>query len=466
MVRGRRIPLTVAVFAFFCACTSDTPSSPVVAKHEAPNLSRAEAAAELAAAGQGRIERGFEDETLRLETRVPGLGGVFQDSAGNAVVWLRDANSPERRAEATRELRVASESLRAPRDFVARFQRDGQLRVLAGDYAFSELVAFQRAVSTSVRVPGLLGVDADEGRNRVRIVIAPDASQRDFEYAISAAGVPLHAVVFERRESGRLLQSELRHRWRPSFAGLQIMNKTANSECTAGFTVDMLFHDKRGFLTASHCAVGATGSGSLADPLIGQPMYKLWNPNNIVGAVHLNPPWNRTDPQCNGIVLCTVADVMFVETTASMTSKHVAWTTFTGWNGLMGSRTVSAASTGLHVAPFIYQGATVYKVGRNTGQTAGIVGATCEHVYLTSPTLAVLCAVRVDGSAQGSGDSGSPVYYPASGADPAYAMGILFGGSPLNTGSGGEARCLGAACYYWFSEWNQIQSHLNRYLVP
>ncbi len=132
----------------------------------------------------------------------------------------------------------------------------------------------------------------------------------------------------------------------------------------------------------------------------------------------------------------------------------------------MGSRIVSAASTGLQVAPFIFQGATVYKVGRNTGQTAGIVGATCEHVYLTSPTVAVLCSVKVESSAQGAGDSGSPVYYPASGGDPAYAMGILFAGAPLNSGNGGEARCLGAGCFYWFSEWNQLEAHLSRYFLP
>lgn len=455
-----------AALALIVACSGDTPASPIAVETDAPRAARTDAAAELAAAAQGRISRGFEDEILRLENRVAGLGGVFQDSAGMAVIWLRDANDAERRADAVRELRAASMSLKAPRDFVLRLQRDDSLRVLTGDYAFSELVAWQRAISRSVRVPGLLGIDADEGRNRVRAVIAPDASSGEFEQAISAAGVPLHAVVFERRESGRLLQSELRHRWRPSFGGLQIMNKKPNSECTIGFGVDMLFYNQRGFLTASHCAAGTVGSGSLVDPLIGQPMYKLWNPMNIIGAVHLNPPWNRTDPDCNSIALCTVADVMYVESAGGATSKHVAWTTFTGWNGSIGSRNVSAASTGLQVAPFIFQGATVYKVGRNTGQTAGTVGATCEHVYLTSPIVAVLCSVRVDNSASGYGDSGSPVYYPASAGEPAYAMGILFAGDSLNAGSGGEARCQGSHCRFWFSDWNQLQAHMSRYFSP
>lgn len=462
--------LMCAALATIVACSGDTPAAPVAVEAGAPRAMLTDAEAELAAAARGRISRGFEDEILRLENRVRGLGGVFVDSSGAAVIWLRGANDAERRADAVRALRTASTALRAPRDFLMRLQRDDQLRVLAGDYSFSELVAWQRSISRSVRVSGLLGIDADEGRNRVRVVIAPDALIGDFEQAISAAGVPLQAVVFERRESGRLLQSELRHRWRPIFGGLQIMNKTANSECTIGFGVDMLFYSKRGFLTASHCSAGAVGSGSLVDPLLGQPMYKLWNPNNIVGAVHLNPPWNRTDPECNGIVLCTLADVMFVETEANMTSKHVAWTTFTGMNGLMGSRIVSAAGTGLQVAPFIFQGATVYKVGRNTGQTAGIVGATCEHYYQHPPqlSLAVLCSGRVDNVAVGNGDSGSPVYYPASGTESAYAIGILFAGAANNTDifNVGEARCLGSGCQFWFSEWSRLQLHLNRYFVP
>ena len=408
---------------------------------------------------------------MRLENRVPGLGGVFQDSLGRAVVWLRDAGDVERRAAAVRELRTASLGLKAPKDFVMRLQRDDDLRVLAGDFAFSELVAWQRAILSSARVPGLLAIDADEGRNRVRLVIAPDASVEPFEQGISAAGVPLRAVVFERRESGRLLQSELRHRWRPSFAGLQIMNNKSDGVCTAGFTVDMLFHNQRGFLTASHCAAGAVGSGSLVNPIIGQPSYKLTPPNNIIGVLHLNPPWNRADAECNGHTLCTLADVMYVESSTAMTSKHVAWTSMTGWNGAPGSRMVTAASTGLQVAPFIFQGATVYKVGRTTGQTAGTVGATCEHVYFEAPplsgdTVAVLCSVRVNSVANGSGDSGSPVYYPASGSEPAYAMGILFAGSAPTTGTGSEESCLGSHCHFWFSEWNQLQLHLNRYFTP
>ncbi len=80
----------------------------------------------------------------------------------------------------------------------------------------------------------------------------------------------------------------------------------------------------------------------------------------------------------------------------------------------------------------------------------------------------MLCTGRVNSVAVGNGDSGSPVYYPASASEPAYAMGILFAGADNNTDVNvqGEARCLGPQCHFWFSEWNQLQSHLNRYFSP
>lgn len=62
-----------------------------------------------------------------------------------------------------------------------------------------------------------------------------------------------------------------------------------------------------------------------------------------------------------------------------------------------------------------------------TGLTRGSVASTCEAPLVTSsPQYVVLCANRVDGAAAGQGDSGGPVYYPATSPDPTYAMGTLF----------------------------------------
>ena len=63
-----------------------------------------EARAQLTAAMRGRTERGFEDEILRMEARIPGLGGVYLDrNTGQFVVYLKDMST---RAAAMAQLQV------------------------------------------------------------------------------------------------------------------------------------------------------------------------------------------------------------------------------------------------------------------------------------------------------------------------------------------------------------------------
>ena len=45
--------------------------------------------AQIDSALQGRNSRAIEDEILRIEGRRPGLGGIFVDSTGALVVYLR-----------------------------------------------------------------------------------------------------------------------------------------------------------------------------------------------------------------------------------------------------------------------------------------------------------------------------------------------------------------------------------------
>lgn len=346
--------------------------------------------------------------------------------------------------------------------------RDDSTRVLEGAYAFSELVSWQEAISASVRVPGFLAIDADEARNRVRVVVGLDASLPNVMRAIEAAGVPAQAVIIERRRQDQAAVS-LRDRYRPTAGGLQIVN-AGGGRCTLGFNVDVQFYNEKGFLTAGHCASGSPGSGQTGG-LIYQNTVQT---SNLIGTISLNPAWSSTDPNCAGYTLCTMADVMFVTSANSSSTewaKRVAWTTSTGTNNARGSLTISGWSSGLQSYPFIYQGALVYKVGRTTGQTLGAVSATCENPVVTDASglqYVALCSVRVNGAAVGGGDSGAPVYYPQSGGDPPYAIGILFagGGSSIADDFADATWYCTAGCTYVFSEWYQVQSHLSRYLAP
>ena len=77
-MRRRPHILFVGLFtAFAMACdqtpTNNLPTAPTV---KAPSMGKPTPEYELGAAMAGRIERGTEDDILRMETYLPGLGGI------------------------------------------------------------------------------------------------------------------------------------------------------------------------------------------------------------------------------------------------------------------------------------------------------------------------------------------------------------------------------------------------------
>ena len=73
----------VLLIGILTACDQGTPpTAPTDASPPAAHALMSDfAEAELAAASAGRTERGAEDEILRLEAQIPGVGGVFLDPA-------------------------------------------------------------------------------------------------------------------------------------------------------------------------------------------------------------------------------------------------------------------------------------------------------------------------------------------------------------------------------------------------
>lgn len=364
------------------------------------------------------------------------------------------------------ELRAAAAALNVDGSFRAQVGVEGATVLRDADYAFSELVAWSRALASQPRAREIVSIDADERINRVRISVASLEDGARALQAAAKAGVPEAAVSLEVREGTGQLLATVQNRVRATAGGLQIRNSGGNN-CTLGFNVDVEFYGEKGFLTASHCAVGVTGFGTTGDTIYQNTIAAT----NRVGKVHINLPWNSTDPACGGITLCTSADVMFVrafgDTTPANWQKRIARTsTNMPTNSAMGSLTIDAYYVGIQKVPFLYVGATVYKVGRTTGGTSGTIGATCEFPTYTSGSHAFLCVPRVDNASNGPGDSGAPVFYRPAGTppynEPPYAIGILFagGGSQYNT-----IRCT-AGCWYHFTEWYAIEDRLARYFTP
>ncbi|MEP6496095.1 MAG: trypsin-like serine protease [bacterium] len=435
------------------ACSGESPTRPetlLSVTASAPQL-------EIAAAVQGRRSRGFEDEILRMEAQVAGLGGVWVDEAGTPVVYLKDLS---RRSEAMQALRLFASSLPVGASFRSKLGAEGSTAVLQGQFGFSELVAWSRSIAASLRAPGFLSIDADEAQNRVHITTTKGAPREPFLRGIGALGIPESAIVFS--ESVPFVSAtSLQDRYRPTGGGQQIV--TGTILCSLAFNVDVQFYAEEGFLTASHCSGSFSGS-------TGASVYQNnVGIGNLIGTTSLNPAWDRTDSDCRGASLCTDADAMYVHSSDSTSpnwSKRIYSTSTWGSSNNPGSLTISAYWPGIWVFPYSpWVGMTAYKVGRTTGVTSGTVAATCENPMLDSLTVpkVVLCADRATGASWGPGDSGGPVFYPAAQTDPPYAIGIFFGGK--GSAFNGSNQCT-SGCEILFSEWSSVQWHLSRYFSP
>lgn len=107
--------VTLATLIVAAAGCSSEPAAPVDRNSEQRHLTKAQA--QIAAAVQGRRSRGFEDEILRMEAQIPGLGGVSADGAGHPVVYLKDMNGA---SAAMAQLRSFASSMNIQSDFRAQ----------------------------------------------------------------------------------------------------------------------------------------------------------------------------------------------------------------------------------------------------------------------------------------------------------------------------------------------------------
>lgn len=461
MRRSMRVAVGISVALLGTGCVPDTPRP---TEYESPTLALTEVAeqvrsAELLAAERGRTERGPEDEILRVEARVPGVGGIFIDpDTRRMVVYVRDENRFEdARRETSGLAALAVEQLGT--DVLS--SADVEVRI--GQYSFSELLAWKAAITGRLlELDGFVGIDADERANRVRVVVSSEESALAAYERISMARLPVEAFEVELGAVGVAL-STLRSRFRPSGAGVQINGGAG--DCTWGWTVTTSQGDK-GLLTAGHCTRPSQNGNS------GVSFYQpeLVGPD-FIGRISLNSPWNLSsciDPD-TGLYYsgpCTRADAMFIS--YSSASKKLARTTSVATGNNRGTLSFHSWWNSIGTVPPTWVGMSVDKIGRTTGWTRGTLGASCFDQKFVFPGVTqkvlVLCGSRVDNASMGTGDSGSPVFKGYSGL-PIRPMGILFAaddGSMLNV-QDPEGNYCTSNCKYWFSPWQQVNLHLGRY---
>ena len=205
------------------------------------------------------------------------------------------------------------------------------------------------------------------------------------------------------------LTSTLQGAWRPTAGGIQIWTSgSLGGTCTLGFN-STTSTGVTGFITASHCAPYALGSGST-----GATVYQNGSAYPV-GTIVNNPKWNISDPGCGTYTLCTYADVMMVKYNTGITNqKWIMETSSVGTGGASGSLTVTASWQVNGTDFYPATGDVVDKMGRTTGWTRGTISNTCQTVVVVDPYTGAsgvdLCSNSVTGAAAGFGDSGDPVF--------------------------------------------------------
>ncbi len=369
-----------------------------------------------------------DDELLAMGREIPGFGGMFYDAAGYPTVYLRDPAAPA--------ARLALKRLGG-----------GEARVLRGDYDFSQLVEWKRALRpVLLGRPGVVLLDADEARNRVVVGIDParakslDLDRLDQE--LDRQGVPRAAVVYEPvpvvhdlagplpdppLEAARTRPVPTVHdavRPIPGGVELTFLNPPHAYACTIGFNAYL--GGAFGFVTNSHCTKGL---GTVDGTLYSQGS-NIYSPPV---AVEIADPAYSSGGDCPVRMRCRSSDSSFARYNGNPTRLGSLGKLAkpTSRDALEGSITLKPAGTRFNIVGTgtASVGQVVNKVGITTGWTFGPVARAC--IDLATDNDVVLFCQTLVAAGSDHGDSGSPVFSWTTGTS-ATLLGILWGGGTSN----------------------------------
>jgi hypothetical protein len=455
MLRKKRAVTSLAsamVILSACASNDDiTGTKPSLRAAASPQL-------EIAASVGGRTERGIEDEILKMEKFVPGLGGVFSEN-GVLVVYAPASAAP---TEVMSGLASASPFLSLDANTRGRIARGEGIEIRPSRYPFSQLVAWTETSAVLFAVKGVSWTDADERLNKLTVSVTDDRYRADVLRIALSLGIPSDAINISVAPSERASVG-LRDQWSQTGSGIQITN--FNSQlCSIGWNVHRGGSDpetsEEGFITAGHCATGQPGLG-VTGPMY-QPVTSTY-PNYRIGYITQNPSWNVSDTACTnaGVSYCARVDAMYVKyDDYSVSLKRVPYTgTDPGTNSNPSGTSVAGWWTSISNSYYLpWVGDNVDKVGRTTGWTRGTLSATCANTRVTEESpysdYMVLCADKVSNASAGQGDSGGPVFVPQT-TQPLLPVGVLISAGGSLTGTPGQLYC-NANCIYSYSRMSRI----------
>jgi hypothetical protein len=385
------VPLITGALVFATSCSDDStqPSPP------SDQLAPAKVA----------VQQGSPDDPVTLARGVPGFGGFFLDEQGTPTIYLKDAGQ-----------RGAAERALTPW-FTAQGRAAAEMRVRKADFGWADLDRwFSQGSAEALGIPGVVFMDADEARNRVRVGVEDAGAAGLVRSALARLGVPAAAVTVDVTEPIKQLAT-LRGTVRPVVAGVQI--NFPGFLCSLGFNASR--SGTRGFVTASHCT---TTQGGVESTPYWQPLESV-KPIQI--GTEIVDPIYKTGGSCPAGRRCRRSDASFAKyiNGTGNTLGRVARTSSTSKTNLtiVGGWTITsdASSSSFTI------GQTVNKVGRTTGWSQGPVSATCVNVNVSGTSITQLCQTVVSATVD-AGDSGSDVFTITSGTNVKLA-GVLWGGT-------------------------------------
>ncbi len=135
---------------------------------------------------EGPVAGPTDDAFAIVAQSVPAFAGMFLDESGNLNIYLLDSSQKDEAEAAIANV------------FGAERFEGSAVRVLQAQYGFLELYHWRLDMRPVVLgIPGVVSLDIDDTRNRVRVGLEEMEVQAAVEVELAKLCVPLEAVIFE-----------------------------------------------------------------------------------------------------------------------------------------------------------------------------------------------------------------------------------------------------------------------------
>jgi len=354
--------------------------------------------------GQQQVANGpqtLDQRFTALAGSAPGFGGFYYEGPNVLVIRATSIANPTQVRDAVAAFLNAEGRVTPP-----------TIRFLDAAYDFGQLNTWHWALSNLVlNIPGVVFTDADEARNQVVVGTSDLSVSQTIQLAAARAGLPKAALLIEQTAPVNVEQQPtLQGTNRPVPGGVQIQSVAGtcslNSDMQLRFGWDPGNFDPAGyFITASHCT---DAFGSVTNMAMGQPTF-----SDQIGLEAFDPPL-FTGGSCPAGRQCRWSDA------AAFRYDDV--------NNWQFPYLADATSTSpfpiedLDLVQFmglVHLGDGLRKMGRTTGDTRGVVIATCVNLNQSNGGVdtgrTMLCQYRGNYDS-GPGDSGATISSPDGGA--------------------------------------------------